>query len=326
MNTIVKATLTDLTGQLRPYSEAWESAILTRDEMAIAMTEMQAKLAVLNAIEQPPVFELLRQFAAPELGMVEIISNPSDREKVRVIGMALMAGLIPGRDEFAVYGGGKNPSKLYVKAAGYRKLLGRLPGVRLGDVMVATPVLRQLDGKLEVWEVEGEASAECRGEIIQYSAAGKYAIRIPAKRGRESGDITDNIDGIKAKATRRILQGLYQRVAGIAFLEDDEPQSDEESTVTILPDAKPALPQDAAEWPQQRWARAKEEMTAIGRTLPDDAKAAFRDAYTTITKGTPDALLAAEADILQMVAMLPITDEQRETIRTAIALRRAGVQ
>jgi hypothetical protein len=132
-------------------------------------------------------------------------------------------GLIPGQAQYSVYGGGdKRPAKLYIKEMGYRELLRQFGATNI-DIKAGYPILRKEGNGPEVWECEGTASCDYGGTKYPVELTGKWAVRLPAKRSRDSGDITDNIDGIRAKVKRRLVKDLYEKISGeISDEENDE--------------------------------------------------------------------------------------------------------
>jgi len=199
----------------------WIAAIADGNQLWMAVAEAEAKATMLQQIKQQQIAAALLRFCDPELQMTEIVGQCGDSEKIRCTGLAILSGFTPGRHEYAIFGGrGNSPATVYVKEQGYRKLLSLLPDCQMGDVQVGYPRIEMLDGNVEVWAVEGRADCVVNGKQHAVEARGPFAIRLPVKRSRDGGMVTDNIDGIAAKARRRLLQQLWKKASGSSFVDD----------------------------------------------------------------------------------------------------------
>jgi len=249
-NEITKNTAQEMTAALTASRNAWLEAVNSGEPFAIALAEADAKLALLEQIKQQHVYTLLARFCVAGTGMTEMVGNVSESEAVRCTGLAILSGFMPGRDEYAIFAQRGQAAKVYVKENGYRKWLGMIPGCTIGDVKVGYPQIQQLDGKVEVWAVSGEADCTVSGKRVSVEAKGEFAVRLPVKRSRESKDVIDNVDGIAAKARRRLLQMLWRKVSGSAFIDDaneaDHENPDPETVIVVesapQPKPQPALP------------------------------------------------------------------------------------
>jgi hypothetical protein len=229
----------------------WLAAVAEGNPMLVAVAEADAKATMLQQIRQQQVAAMLLRFCDPELAMTEIVGNCGDGEKIRCTGLAILSGFVPGRDEYAIFAGkGNSPSKVYVKENGYRKLLGMLPGCQIGDVQVGFPQIETLDGGVEVWSVPGKADCTIDGRKIAVEATGQFAIRLPVKRSRQDNSVIDNVDGIAAKARRRLLQQLWRKASGAGMIDDaNEADGVQPHEIEVI-DAGPvpqAQPQAAAD-------------------------------------------------------------------------------
>jgi hypothetical protein len=216
-----------LTGWLSKVGNAqqmWAAAINSDDRLRIAFAEAEAKLALLESLDETIAAYLLR-FCDPKLQMVEVVNNPTDEEKVRITAMAILTGLVPGNDDFAVFGG-KGGAKLYIKENGYRKLFAKLSGCTAPDVQTGHPVFTDLGNGKKVWRVSGKASCERHTQPYDVERVGDFAIGIP-------GYDSDNVAGISAKAQRRLLQLLWRKVVNVGM--DDYEEEQPASTVTVEP-------------------------------------------------------------------------------------------
>lgn len=216
-----------LTGWLSKVGNAqqmWAAAINSDDRLRIAFAEAEAKLALLESLDETIAAYLLR-FCDPKLQMVEVVNNPTDEEKVRITAMAILTGLVPGNDDFAVFGG-KGGAKLYIKENGYRKLFAKLAGCTAPDVQTGHPVFTDLGNGKKVWRVSGKASCKRNNEPYDVERVGEFAIGIP-------GYDSDNVAGISAKAQRRLLQLLWRKVVNVGMDDYDEEQP--AATVTVEP-------------------------------------------------------------------------------------------
>ena len=274
---VIKSTAQEMTAALTASRDAWLRAVEQGEPFAIALAEADAKLALLDQIKQQHVYQLLARFCVPGTGMTEMVGNVSEPEAVRCTGLAILSGFMPGRDEYAIFAQRGSASKVYVKENGYRKLLSMIPGCVIGDVKVGYPQIQQLDGNVEVWAVSGVANCTVHGQLIEVEAKGEFAVRLPVKRSRESRDVIDNVDGIAAKARRRLLQQLWRKVSGSSFIDDsneaDAANADPENIIVVQPTPQPALPpQEAA---QVSWS---EEATQLGRRV-SEASQRFLDDF-----------------------------------------------
>ena len=246
MGEVIKTTVNKMMDTLDAARTHWLAAVNEGNPLMVALAEADAKAAMLEQIRNQQVAAVLLRFCDPDLAMTEIVGQVSDSEKIRCTGLAILSGFVPGKDEYAIFSGARNaPSKVYVKEAGYRKLLAMLPQAQIGDVQVGFPRIEQLDGGIEVWAVEGRADCTVSGKRHVVEATGQFAIRLPVKRAREGNSVIDNVDGIAAKARRRLLQQLWRKATGSAFVDDANdadavpPDGVEVIETTALPETKP---------------------------------------------------------------------------------------
>jgi hypothetical protein len=250
-NEVIKSTASQMMQSLDEARQHWLAAVAEGNPMLVAVAEADAKATMLQQIRQQQVAAMLLRFCDPELAMTEIVGNCGDGEKIRCTGLAILSGFVPGRDEYAIFAGkGNSPSKVYVKENGYRKLLGMLPGCQIGDVQVGVPQIETLDGGVEVWSVPGKADCTLDGRKIAVEATGQFAIRLPVKRSRQDNSVIDNVDGIAAKARRRLLQQLWRKASGAGMIDDaNEADGIQPHEIEVI-DAGPvpqAQPQAAAD-------------------------------------------------------------------------------
>ena len=215
--------------------QMWLTAIDSDEPLKIAFAESRAKRLLLASLKDADISAELLAFCDPELAMIEVIQHCSDHDKVRIVAIAILTGFAPGNQEFSVYGG-KTPS-LYIKEQGYRTLFARLSNCTSPDVNAGHPVWTTLGKDKQVWLVEGDASCSRGGVDHRVDCSGKFSIGIP-------GHATDNIDSVKAKARRRLLQLLWKKVS-TASLNDSEDDYTEPATVVVKP--SPAINEQPAE-------------------------------------------------------------------------------
>lgn len=195
----------------------------TGNRVAAAFAMADARAELIESLKDEQIQARLLRITDPDLAMVELVNNPNDQDRVRICAMALLGGLVPGEDQFAIFGGGfdkrerkPRPGKLYIKEAGYKVLFSHL-GIS-PDVVTTHPEYVPFgDGDKRVWRVGGTAACELAGNTYEVRLEGKTALGIP---GYES----DNVAGVAAKARRRLLQALWGKVSPIVKSEvaDDE--------------------------------------------------------------------------------------------------------
>lgn len=218
--------------------QAYMIAAAQRSRMAAAIVRAKATRQILNAaMSTPEIVADLLAMADPEVGMVEVVGeNISNESKVRVMALALWNGFIPGQEEFAIF---RSPTgaNLYIKEAGYRKMLIRLGASNL-RVNAGLPVQRQIKDGPTIWAVEGDATCEFDGELFHLQFAGNGAITLPCKMyrdksGRETNS-SDQVDGLKTKAVRRMLKELWRTLAAIAGVMEEEDAHDDATASPVV--------------------------------------------------------------------------------------------
>ena len=218
--------------------QAYMIAAAQRSRMAAAIVRAKATRQILNAaMSTPEIVADLLAMADPEVGMVEVVGeNISNESKVRVMALALWNGFIPGQEEFAIF---RSPTgaTLYIKEAGYRKILIRLGASNL-RVNAGLPVQRQIKDGPTIWAVEGDATCEFNGELFHLQFAGNGAITLPCKMyrdksGRETNS-SDQVDGLKTKAVRRMLKELWRTLAAIAGVMEEEDAHDDATASPVV--------------------------------------------------------------------------------------------
>jgi len=239
--------------------------------MTAAIVRSEHVASVIEAANQPEAAAVLMRLANPDLGMVEQVGEGSNREIVRVMALALFAGFTPGKQEFAIFNG-RTKSSLYLKDAGIRRLLVQM-GCTPPEVQVGFPALMDLRPGTQVWAVDGEVSTAHNGKKYTCSFRNANTVKLPAKFFKGSNDTSDNIDGIIAKARRRMLLELMRVVQSAAgsLAEDD---SDDDATgsgeVTVI-EATPAAPPAAAPDFIDEVAALQTKLTSEHATLLGDA-------------------------------------------------------
>jgi len=203
-------------------------AIKANDALRASFADAEARMIILESID-PNVAAYLLRFCDARLAMVEVVNTGDKDRMVQVMALAILNGFVPGRDQFGIHSG-----KLYVKEAGYRKLFTTIGDCGPADVSVGHPEFADLGNGKKVWRVDGVASVTFRGTEHVVECVRDYAVGIP-------GHATDNIDGIKTKARRRLLQLLWKKVSAIGL--DDS----EDDYVTPQPSVQVVEPKQIAE-------------------------------------------------------------------------------
>ena len=177
------------------------------NRVAAAFAMADARCDLVDSLKDEQIRAKLLRMTDPEIAMVELANNPSHEDRIRVCAIAILSGFTPGDDQFAVFGGGKNPGKLYVKERGFRTLFSHL-GI-VPEVRTSHPEFAALgtSGK-KIWRVGGHASCTYQGAEYAIDCSGDESIGIP-------GYDSDNVAGIAAKARRRLLQALWIKVSPI---------------------------------------------------------------------------------------------------------------
>lgn len=199
------------------------------NRVAAAFAMADARCDLVDSLKDEQIRAKLLRMTDPEIAMVELANNPSHEDRIRVCAIAILSGFTPGDDQFAVFGGGKNPGKLYVKERGFRTLFSHL-GI-VPEVRTSHPEFAALgtSGK-KIWRVGGHASCTYQGAEYAIDCSGDESIGIP-------GYDSDNVAGIAAKARRRLLQALWIKVSPI--LSTDQYDEDVETVaVTEHPEVK----------------------------------------------------------------------------------------
>lgn len=188
---------------------------------AFAMADARAEL--IESLNDETIKAKLLRMTDPAIAMVELANNPSQDDRIRVCAIGILSGFTPGDDQFAVFGAGKNPGKLYVKERGYRTLFSHL-GI-VPEVSTQHPEFVPLGtGGKKIWRVSGASRCDYQGKSYEVVLSDESAIGI-------NGYEADNIAGISAKARRRLLQALWIKVSPI--LTQDQVYDDSEDPDTM---------------------------------------------------------------------------------------------
>lgn len=272
--------------------------------MLAAFAQADARADLLESLKNEAIAAKLLRITSPELNMVELANNPTDEDRVRIAAIALLNGFVPGDDQYAIFGGGYDrdrkpkPGKLYVKEAGYRTLfahLGIVPIIEVSHPEFADLGTKDSKGQAKkIWLVRGCAECLYRGQGYEVTFGENNPIGLP---GYES----DNVAGIAAKARRRMLQALWQRVSPI--LNADE-VSDDDTGETAPQDAPARLPEPEAK------PKSELEIQRIGieqqfdrcrSKLQNDAKALefFNDSVKSINDAATAEELTSVGEVMR---------------------------
>ena len=275
-------------------------AARTGNKVAGAFAMADARVDLIESLEDEAIRARLLRMTDPKLAMVELANNPSDEDRIRICAIAILSGFCPGSEEFAIFGGGRNkdgsskPGKLYIKEAGFRLLFAHL-GI-VPEVHTTHPEFKALgDSGKKVWLVGGAAICDYNG--LEYSVRfdGPALLGIP---GYES----DNVAGIAAKARRRILQALWSMVSPVLTgdqADDTEIVEATQAAPTVIEQA----PVTTTTYPQSRdevAAGFEVSRVAMNKRLSKDPgeAAAVMDLWNAIANAkTAEALRAVGEEI-----------------------------
>ena len=199
------------------------SAAKSGNRVAAAFAMADARVELIESLKDETIRAKLLRMTDADIGMVELANNPSQEDRIRVCAIAILSGFTPGDDQFAVFGGGKNPGKLYTKERGFRTLFSHL-GI-VPEVRTSHPEFMPLgtSGK-KIWRVGGTASCSYQGKDYEVDFSGDEMLGVP-------GYDSDNVAGIAAKARRRLLQALWTKVSPI--LTQDQGDDDDQDAVPV---------------------------------------------------------------------------------------------
>jgi len=321
MSTALTTTTTvrELTKLCKTGRQAYLEAVQRRDEMEAAMIRADALLSAIEAAQTEQAAAALLRMAHPDAGMVEVVGEGSNRETVRVMAMALFCGFTPGRQEFAIFHG-RVKSALYLKDAGIRKLLVQM-GCEPPAVNAGFPVQVQLKSGLTVWAVEGEASTVYDGKTYRVAFTGPGAVKLPCKFFKNSSDSSDNIDGIIAKARRRMLLELMRVVQSAAGMTPEDSNEGDDTTIDArleVIDAGPVQQQSAPELD------ILSEVAALQTKLSPPHATLLGDAHADIVRATSEAQLRAVWEEVNRLAREAKLD--KDTIKLLTRIKDARKQ
>jgi len=181
-------------------------------------------------------------------GHYEVVPGPKESQVppeqiIAVCVAAYLKGLSLSGQQFAVFpkrGGG---ASLYVKSNGYRHLFARsghaadAPDVSVGHpqfVALATAGKTKDSGHdtggKAVAYMSGEARVTWGRKKVYVAAMGEFRIGIPCY-------VSDQIDGLKAKAERRLLAKLWEKCTGIREADPETTDEVEPVTYEVVPEA-----------------------------------------------------------------------------------------
>jgi hypothetical protein len=321
MSTALTTTTTvrELTKLCKTGRQAYLEAVQRRDEMEAAMIRADALLSAIEAAQTEQAAAALLRMAHPDAGMVEVVGEGSNRETVRVMAMALFCGFTPGRQEFAIFHG-RVKSALYLKDAGIRKLLVQM-GCEPPTANAGFPMQVQLKSGLTVWAVEGEASTVYDGKTYRVAFTGPGAVKLPCKFFKNSSDSSDNIDGIIAKARRRMLLELMRVVQSAAGMTPEDSNEGDDTTIDArleVIDAGPVQQQSAPELD------ILSEVAALQTKLSPPHATLLGDAHADIVRATSEAQLRAVWEEVNRLAREAKLD--KDTIKLLTRIKDARKQ
>lgn len=307
--------------------QAYMIAAAQRSRMAAAIVRAKATRQILNAaMSTPEIVADLLSMADPEVGMVEVVGeNISNESKVRVMALALWNGFIPGQEEFAIFRA-QTGASLYIKEAGYRKMLIRLGASNL-RVNAGLPVQRQIKDGPTIWAVEGDATCEFDGELFHLQFCGNGAITLPCKMyrdksGRETNS-SDQVDGLKTKAVRRMLKELWRTLAAIAGVMEEEDAHDDATASPVVKRQTRAI---EAKSQTVQAVPAETPLDAYLRELSPDLAAYVRDLHHfLVTSETMEQLDKAAAEFKQAADEHKLSERIKKEMRLSYSVRRGEI-
>ena len=313
---IVSPVIQEIDKQLQPLAIQRVEALRTSSPLHKLASSYNAAMAVQRATQAQHIYDFFLAISqVPDF--VEQVSYPKPGEVVRVMAEAWTRGLIPGQAQYSVYGmGDRRPAKLYVKEMGYREWLKQFGATNI-DVKVGYPVLRKEGNSPEVWECEASATCDYAGTNYPVDLTGKWAVRLPAKRSRDSGDVTDNIDGIRAKVKRRLLKDLYEKISG----EIGDEENDEEHIEP--PQPPPAKIQRVTEQPSNADRNFAEEVDQLGPRLSARNREILETFFAMLRDCETIDDLRKEFTTFQSVAKTDKADARLVSLLTDYATQRA---
>lgn len=189
------------------------AAARSGSRIVAAFATADARVDLIESLEDESIRARLLRMTDPKIAMVELVNNPSDDDRIRVCGIAILSGFCPGEDQFSIFGAGRNKDgtpksgRLYTKEAGFRTLFAHL-GI-VPEVKTTHPEYVKFGtaGK-SIWRVGGSASCTHDSDVYSVDFSGDESLGI-------TGYDSDNVAGVSAKARRRILQALWMKVSPI---------------------------------------------------------------------------------------------------------------
>jgi len=216
-------------------------AAVSGDHVLATLSEADARADLIEAMSSA-IRERLLRITEPKIRMVELVSNPTDDDRVELTAYAILAGLKLGQKQFGIFGGGYDkqagsprPGTLYIKAAGYRQLFAHL-----GVVVKLQPGLVRHSSELDrrnrpVWICEGRATCYFQGREYERIATADSPILI---KGHDSGEG----EAVQGKLKTRLLKDLYEMVspllAGAAGESDGDVVDGVIEVQALIPEAK----------------------------------------------------------------------------------------
>ena len=261
------------------------------DEIARDLVQVQAGSMIREAMTDDVKALIL---ACGTEGHYEIVSTSKKVEQEQIIAVCVAAylrGLSLTGQQFAVFpkrGGG---AALYIKSNGYRHLFARCGHASDVSVSIGYPEMRPLEtagrtkdtshetGGKAVALMAGKVSVVWDGKTVSVEASGEYRVGIPCY-------VTDNIDGLQAKAERRLLARLWAKCTGIR-------EADPETTDEVEPVTYEVVPDDPAgrDWDAEKAAYVEE-----WKALPDGpAKDLYLAVMRSVNRDELESLVAEAA-------------------------------
>jgi len=262
--------------------------------------------------------------AAGAAGHYEIAVGPKQPQLrpeviVSVCVEAYRRGLSLTGQQFAVFPKRGGEASLYVKSNGYRHLFATSGRAGAVSVSIGYPEVKPLEtagktkqehdtsGGKAIALIAGKVSVVWDSQPVSVEASGEYRIGLPCY-------ITDNIDGLQAKAERRLLKRLWETCSG---LHEADPETDDladvECDLAIQPQAVIEDPAEAVHVAdgERDWDSEKERFVAEYQQIKDDP---LKTLYLSVMRASDENAVKAA---MEAAATAKLSAKERNSLQLA---------